>query len=175
MHKTSRPHLVVLRQNVVHVRDVLAGDLLDDQCAVIGVEEEALSLVVSTPRRGAAGQCDLKKPEAQCGHRCEEVRSSRSVCNTYLIVQVLDPKALSEISKDLRTVFFELEMSRKVLSVKETRRERETGPTSQKKEAARLSGAYLLKRWLLTLILVFALKSSGSSMTGTGTWLRSLI
>lgn len=34
---------------------------------------------------------------------------------------------------------------------------------------------YLLNRWLLTLILVLALKSSGSSMTGTGTWLRSLI
>lgn len=38
-----------------------------------------------------------------------------------------------------------------------------------------ISESYLLKRWLLTLILVLALKSSGSSMTGTGTWLRSLI
>lgn len=35
--------------------------------------------------------------------------------------------------------------------------------------------SYLLKRWLLTLILLLALKSSGSSMTGTGTWFRSLI
>lgn len=78
MHKTSRPHLVVLRQNVVHVRNILAGDLLDDQCAVIGVEEEALSLVVYTPHRGATGQCDLKKPEAQCEDHCEEVRSSRN-------------------------------------------------------------------------------------------------
>lgn len=34
---------------------------------------------------------------------------------------------------------------------------------------------YLLKRWLFTLILVLDLKSSGSSITGTGTWLRSLI
>lgn len=34
---------------------------------------------------------------------------------------------------------------------------------------------YLLKQWLITLIFVLALKSSGSSMTGTGTWLRSLI
>lgn len=34
---------------------------------------------------------------------------------------------------------------------------------------------YLLKRWLLILILVLALKSSGSSMMGTGTWLRSFI
>jgi len=43
-------------------------------------------------------------------------------------------------------------------------------------EAGRVEWAqYLLKRWLLTLILVLALKSSGSSMTGAGTWLRSLI
>lgn len=34
---------------------------------------------------------------------------------------------------------------------------------------------YLLKRWLSTLILLYALKSSGISMTGTGTLLSSLI
>lgn len=36
-------------------------------------------------------------------------------------------------------------------------------------------GAHRLKRWLFTLILELALKSSGSSMTGGGTWLSSLI
>lgn len=49
-------HLVVLRQDVVHVRHVLAGDLLDDQRAVVGVEQEAFPLVVCTPGRGTAGQ-----------------------------------------------------------------------------------------------------------------------
>lgn len=49
-------HLVILRQDVVHVRHVLAGDLLDDQRAVVGVQQETFSLVICTPGRGTAGQ-----------------------------------------------------------------------------------------------------------------------
>lgn len=49
-------HLVILRQDVVHVRHVLAGDLLDDQRAVVGVKQETFSLVIGAPGWGAAGQ-----------------------------------------------------------------------------------------------------------------------
>lgn len=57
--RPSWPHLVILRKDVVHVCNILAGDLLDDQRAVVGVEEETLSLVICTPYWGAAGQRDL--------------------------------------------------------------------------------------------------------------------
>lgn len=156
------------------------------------------------------------------------------VWTTYLVVQILDTKPLPEVPEDLRTVFFELEMSWKIFSVGETRWESEEEAEHIEtddsftlkilKEPASLSlcspslqdwrsglcssttradwhrfhlsvtasetillvsiqtslphddfMSYLLKRWLLTLILVLALKSSGSSITGTGTWFRSFI
>lgn len=53
------PYLVILGQDAVHVCNVLAGDLLDDQRAVVGVEEQTLSLVIYAPHRGAAGQRNL--------------------------------------------------------------------------------------------------------------------
>lgn len=39
--------------------------------------------------------------------------------NTHLIVQVLDTKALPQVSEDLGTVLFEFEMSWKVFSVED--------------------------------------------------------
>lgn len=51
-----RPYLVILRQDVVHVCNILAGDLLDDQRSVVGVEEQTLPLVIYAPHRGAASQ-----------------------------------------------------------------------------------------------------------------------
>lgn len=68
-HVSPASHLVILRQDVVHVCNVLARDLLDDQCPVIGVEEETLSLVICAPHRGAPGQCDLQNPKAYCSIR----------------------------------------------------------------------------------------------------------
>lgn len=53
---TPYAHLVILRQDVVHVRHILACDLLDDQRAVIGVQQETFSLVIGTPGWGTAGQ-----------------------------------------------------------------------------------------------------------------------
>lgn len=50
---------MILRQDVVHVCNILTGDLLDDECSVIGVEEQTLSLVVYTPHWGASGQRHL--------------------------------------------------------------------------------------------------------------------
>lgn len=52
---------MILGKDVVHVGHVLAGDLLDDERAVVGVEEQPLPLVVDAPRRGAAGQRHLGK------------------------------------------------------------------------------------------------------------------
>ena len=50
---------MILGQDVVHVCDILAGDLLDDQRAVVGVEEETFPLVVCAPHWGAASQRHL--------------------------------------------------------------------------------------------------------------------
>lgn len=55
------PHLVILRQDVVHVCHILAGDLLDDQRAVVGVQQEAFPLVIGTPGWGTAGHWDLMR------------------------------------------------------------------------------------------------------------------
>lgn len=53
---TPSAHLVILRQDVVHVGHILAGDLLDDQRAVVGVQQETFSLVIGAPGGGTAGQ-----------------------------------------------------------------------------------------------------------------------
>lgn len=100
-------------------------------------------------------------------------RGNGFTTTTHLIVQVLDTEAFPQVSEDLGTVLLEFEMSWEIFSVEDMKMKVEEeegggdGPSSL--------CSYLLKRWLLTLILLLALKSSGSSMTGTGTWFRSLI
>lgn len=57
---------MIFRQNVVHVCNIFAGDLLYDQRSVVGVEEQTLSLVVHASHWGASGQRHLVivKPRA---------------------------------------------------------------------------------------------------------------
>lgn len=60
----ARPYLVILRQDAVHVCNVLAGDLLDNQRSVVGVEEQSVSMVINAPHWGASGQrhLDIVRP-----------------------------------------------------------------------------------------------------------------
>lgn len=100
--------------------------------------------------------------------------------SAHLVVLVIDAEALAEVAEDLGTVLLELEVAGQVLP-------RDFGGgggvSGNMRYAPPVSvsfptpppPAHRLKRWLLTLILELALKSSGSSMTGSGTWLSSLI
>ena len=54
-------YLVVLRENVEHVRHLLAGDLLDDEGSVIGGEQQTLLLGVWVLYWGATHQGCLEK------------------------------------------------------------------------------------------------------------------
>lgn len=45
------------------------------------------------------------------------ILTDEATTETHLIVEVLDSEAFAQVSEDLRTVFFEFEMSRKVFSV----------------------------------------------------------
>lgn len=53
-------YLMVFRQDAVHVCHVLTRDLLDDQRAVIGGQEDPLPLGVPTSYGRAAGQRHLQ-------------------------------------------------------------------------------------------------------------------
>lgn len=56
----SLHYLVVFRQDAVHVCHVLTRDLLYDQRAVVGGQEDPLPLGVPTSYRRAAGQRHLQ-------------------------------------------------------------------------------------------------------------------
>lgn len=120
----------------------------------------------------------MRSDERQVGE--ESSSSSSSLGNefttaTHLIVQVLDAEAFPQVSEDLGTVLLEFEMSWEIFPVEDMKMKVEEEEEEGGGDGPSSLCSYLLKRWLLTLILLLALKSSGSSMTGTGTWFRSLI
>lgn len=84
---------MIFGQDAVHVCDVLAGDLLDDQRSVVGVEEETFYLVLHTPHRGAAGQRNL-----------ESMKHTADVfCTDFIRIRLQNDKNLIQTQLTLHT------------------------------------------------------------------------
>lgn len=108
----------------------------------------------------------------------------RGTRSSYQEVLVVDAEPLPEVAEHQRAVLLELEMAWHVLPVcmegkQEVRRQikRSDAVHERPREFVEVENErrYLLKRWLSTLILEYALKSSGMSMMGIWTWLNSFI